>query len=68
MCDFCNNIPTLDDYTKISPYDRYRYDRIVYNHHTNRYLLWVEADDCYYSGITEEIYYCPICGRKLNGK
>jgi hypothetical protein len=66
MCDFCNNIPTLDDYKKISPYDRY--NAIVYSHHSNKYWFWVEIDDYYYSGIKEEIYYCPMCGRKLSGK
>ena len=65
MCNFCNNIPTLDDYTtKISPYDRH--NTIVYNHHVNRYGLWIEIDDWYYSGIIKEIYYCPVCGRELN--
>ena len=66
MCDFCNNIPTLDDYKKMSPYDRYNI--IVHNHHTNRYWLWIEIDDGYYSGIKKEIYYCPICGRRLNAE
>ena len=28
--------------------------------------LWIEVDDWYYSGIKKEIYYCPICRRKLN--
>ena len=62
MCNLCNNTPTLDDYTKISPYDRR--DTIVHDH-LNRYWLWIETDDWYYSGIRKEIYYCPMCGREL---
>ena len=66
MCDFCSNILTLDDYKKISPYNRY--NTIVRNHYGNRYWLWIEEGDYYYSGIKEEIYYCPICGRELDAK
>lgn len=31
-----------------------------------KYGLWIECDDSYYSSIEMDIYYCPICGRKLN--
>ena len=32
---------------------------------SNKYGLWIECEDSYYSSIEMDIYYCPICGRKL---
>lgn len=65
MCDFCNNIKDVK-YIKECP----SWERITEIVQTGEcsFGLWVECGDYYYSGIAMKINYCPICGRKLNGK
>ena len=68
MCDFCNNILKLSQFNKIPPYQRKYVTIIKYPNIQDscKYGLWVECDDPYYSSIKMDIYYCPLCGRKLN--
>lgn len=63
MCNFCNNIKKIEQYEEMYSWDRK--DAIVQKKN-KAFGLWIECEDSYYSGVTMEINYCPICGRKLN--
>lgn len=64
MCKECEEIVNIKDYKDESPWARL--SCIVYDTNTNKYHLWVECADWYYSGIAfHDINNCPYCGRKL---
>ena len=63
MCDFCNNIKTIEQYKEMHSWDR---NNAIVQKKNKAFGLWFECDDFYYSGVIMEINYCPVCGRKLN--
>ena len=65
MCNLCNNIKKIEQYKEVDSWDR---KNTIVQKKNKAFGLWIECDDYYYSGIAMEINYCPICGRKLNGK
>lgn len=62
MCRWCDDIKNLNEYCKLETYDR---DNCIVKDSQGQYYLWEECMDYYYSGVSIEINYCPICGRKL---
>ena len=66
MCSFCNEIIEIDKQRAKSYYDR---DNAIVKWFDKEgkinFGFWVEVDDFYYSGVAEEIRYCPKCGREL---
>lgn len=63
MCDFCNNIKTIEQYKEMHFWDR---GNAIVQKKDKAFGLWIECDDSYYSRVAIEINYCPVCGRKLN--
>lgn len=65
MCDFCENIwDSIEDYKK----GKYCWDErdIIYRSNGSTYLYLPCGNDYYNRSM--EIYYCPMCGKKLEEK
>ena len=62
MCNLCNNIKKIELYEEIDTWDR---DNAIVQKKNKAFGLWIECDDCFYSGVAMEINYCPICGANL---
>lgn len=66
MCDFCNEIPTMDEYEKKYPHDWDEVDALVRLEDGAVYLYVPCVGDSFYSRPVIECHYCPNCGRKLD--
>lgn len=65
MCDFCSEIPTLDEYKKRFFYEDDEVDALV-RLKSGAIYLYIPCSDYFFSRPTIECHYCPNCGRKLN--
>ena len=65
-CDFCNTIYNANKLKKQYWSDREVCNCITKDKDDEKYYLWNECMDDYYTGNIMEIKYCPVCGRKLN--
>ena len=68
MCNFCEDIITNEKYDSLSFEDKYNLPIafIIKDNILDRYHLWIECEDYYYSGkYLKNIKYCPICGREI---
>jgi hypothetical protein len=66
MCGFCENVITKEHYESLSSIDKIDLPLAFMMKEDNKYNLWYECDDYYYSGnYLENIKYCPYCGRSL---
>jgi hypothetical protein len=66
MCNFCENIITKEYYESLSFSDKDKLPLAFIMSGDNKYNLWCECDDYYYSGnYLTNIKYCPYCGRPL---
>ncbi len=63
MCDFCNDIKDAEWYKEHDSYDRIN---AIVQTGEKTFGLWIECEDCYYSGVVMKIKYCPMCGNNLS--
>lgn len=70
-CDFCQHILTLDEFNNTCDclkYNQYGiFSWLVVNNEGQIALYSFSSTDDYYYNIYDyfNVYYCPICGRKL---
>lgn len=66
MCNFCKNIITKEYYDSLPVLDKMGLPFAFIMKEGNKYHLWYECDDYYYSrNYLENIKCCPKCGRPL---
>lgn len=67
MCGFCENIITKEYYESLSSIDKIDLPfAFIMKEEEDKYHLWYECDDYYYSGnYLTNIKYCPYCRRSL---
>ena len=65
MCNFCDNIKDKEWYQEHNSWDR---DNAIVQTGEKTFGLWIECEDCFYSGVAMKINFCPMCGADLTQK
>ena len=64
-CNFCKKIwNSKEEYQKQFQH-RWDEEVSIVKSYDSKIGLYVPCNDWYYSDVVIDIYYCPICGRKL---